>query len=39
MAEGEAFAGTVIRLGRAAHVPVPVNSILYNLIKAIEKSY
>jgi 2-dehydropantoate 2-reductase len=37
--EVEAFAGTVIRLGRAAGVPVPVNAVLYNLLKAIEASY
>jgi 2-dehydropantoate 2-reductase len=37
--EVEAFSGEVIRLGRKAGVPVPVNQTLYNLIRAIEKSY
>jgi 2-dehydropantoate 2-reductase len=34
--EVEAFAGTVIRLGRERGVPVPVNETLYSLIRAIE---
>jgi 2-dehydropantoate 2-reductase len=39
LTEVEAFAGTVIRLCRAAGVSVPVNTTLYNLIKAIESTY
>jgi 2-dehydropantoate 2-reductase len=37
--EVEAFAGTVIELGRAAGVSVPVNTTLYHLIRAIERRY
>lgn len=39
LTEVEAFAGTVIRLCRAAGVSAPVNTTLYNLIKAIESTY
>jgi len=37
--EVEAFAGTVIRLCRAAGISAPVNTTLYSLIKAIESNY
>lgn len=35
--EVEAFAGTMIRLGRKAGIPVPVNQTLYRLLRAMEK--
>ncbi len=35
--EVEAFAGTVIRLGRETSTPVPVNQTLYWLLKARER--
>ena len=37
--EVEAFAGTVIDLGEAAGIAVPVNRTLFNLIRAIERGY
>lgn len=37
--EVEAFAGTVMELGRTTGVPVPVNTLLYHLIKAAERKY
>ena len=37
--EVDAFAGTVLRLGEAAGLAVPVNRTLYNLIRAIERGY
>ena len=37
--EVEAFAGTVIELGEAAGLAVPVNRTLFNLIRAIERGY
>jgi len=37
--EVDAFAGTVIELGQAAELLVPVNMTLFNLIRAIERGY
>ena len=37
--EVELFSGTVIELGKKHGVPVPVNTMLFNMLKAIEKSY
>ncbi len=37
--EVDAFAGTVISQGREAGVETPVNAILYDLIKAIERGF
>jgi 2-dehydropantoate 2-reductase len=37
--EVEAFAGTVIELGAASGLAVPVNRTLFNLIRAIERGY
>jgi 2-dehydropantoate 2-reductase len=37
--EVDAFAGTVIDLGEAAGIAVPVNRTLFNLIRAIERGY
>lgn len=37
--EVEAFAGTVISLGKETGVPTPVNGLFFNLIRAIEQSY
>jgi 2-dehydropantoate 2-reductase len=37
--EVELFSGTVIRLGRETGVSVPVNQMLYDLIRAIEQGY
>ena len=37
--EVDAFAGTVLRLGEATGLAVPVNRTLYNLIRAIEHGY
>jgi 2-dehydropantoate 2-reductase len=37
--EVEAFAGTVIELGRETGVPTPVNRLLYDLIRTMEQSY
>lgn len=37
--EVEAFAGTVIRLGREYGVETPVNRVLYKMIKIIEENY
>jgi 2-dehydropantoate 2-reductase len=37
--EVDAFAGTMIELGQAANLPVPVNRTLSNLIRAIERGY
>ena len=34
--EVESFAGTMIELGRATGVPVPVNTTLYGLLKSAE---
>jgi 2-dehydropantoate 2-reductase len=34
--EVDAFAGTMIRLGRETGIPVPVNQTLYSLLKAME---
>jgi 2-dehydropantoate 2-reductase len=35
--EVEAFAGTVVRLGEAANIPVPVNRTFFRLIRTMEK--
>jgi 2-dehydropantoate 2-reductase len=37
--EVEAFAGSVVALGRAAGVSVPANALLLDMIRAIEKGY
>lgn len=37
--EVEAFAGTVIALGKETGVPTPVNRLLFDLIRTIEQSY
>ena len=37
--EVEAFAGAVLELGRRAGVPTPVNALLFDAIRAIEKGY
>jgi 2-dehydropantoate 2-reductase len=37
--EVDAFAGTVLRLAEASGVAVPVNRMLFNLIRAIERGY
>ncbi len=37
--EFELFSGTVIRLGLETGVPVPVNRMLYDTIRAIEQGY
>ena len=37
--EVDAFAGTMLRLGDAAGLAVPVNRTLFNLIRAIERGY
>jgi 2-dehydropantoate 2-reductase len=37
--EVEAFAGTVVALGKKAGVPTPVNQLLFDLIRTIEQSY
>ena len=35
--EVELFSGTVIRLGSETGVPVPINRMLYDMIRAIEQ--
>jgi 2-dehydropantoate 2-reductase len=37
--EVEAFAGTVLRLGKEHGVPTPVNATLYSLLRALEAGY
>jgi 2-dehydropantoate 2-reductase len=37
--EVEAFAGTVIALGEKTGIPTPVNRLLYDMIRTIERSY
>jgi 2-dehydropantoate 2-reductase len=37
--EVELFAGTMIELGRKHGIPVPVNALFHQLIRAIEQSY
>jgi len=37
--EVELFSGTLLELGKRHGVPLPVNAILYNLLRGIEKSY
>jgi 2-dehydropantoate 2-reductase len=37
--EVEAFAGTVIDLGRRHGVPTPINNMLYAMIRAMERNY
>ncbi|HSV56148.1 MAG TPA: ketopantoate reductase C-terminal domain-containing protein, partial [Magnetospirillaceae bacterium] len=37
--EVELFAGTVVRLGRETGVPTPVNSLLFNMVRTIERGY
>jgi 2-dehydropantoate 2-reductase len=37
--EVEAFAGTVIALGKETGVPTPVNGLLFDLIRTMEQSY
>lgn len=37
--EVELFAGTVVRLGRETGIPTPVNALLLDMIRTIEKGY
>jgi len=37
--EVELFSGTVMELGRKHGIPVPVNTVLYHLLKTIEESH
>jgi 2-dehydropantoate 2-reductase len=37
--EADIFGGTVVNLGRKHNVPVPVNEMLFELIRATEESY
>jgi len=37
--EADIFAGELMKLGRECNVPVPVNTFLYNAIKAMESMY
>ena len=37
--EIDAISGAIVRAGDALHVPVPVNRLLYTLVKALETAY
>jgi 2-dehydropantoate 2-reductase len=37
--EVEYLAGTVCRLGKEHHIPTPVNDMLFNMIRVLEKTY
>lgn len=37
--EVELFAGTVVRLGSETGVPTPINSLLFDMVRAIERGY
>jgi 2-dehydropantoate 2-reductase len=37
--EVEMFAGKMIELGKALHIPVPVNEAFFRIIRVIEEHY
>ena len=37
--EVDEFSGEIIRLGKMYGVPTPYNELIYNMVKAIEKTY
>lgn len=37
--EVQAINGQIVRHGRQFHIPTPINSLLFNLIKALEAGF